>query len=56
VRRGGPATTAVDPVCGMTVATVPTTLSIRHEGETFYFCGEGCKAAFEERREHALAD
>ena len=56
VRRRRKATTAVDPICGMTVAAVPGTLSLRHEGETVYFCGEGCKAAFEERREHAVTD
>jgi xanthine dehydrogenase accessory factor len=39
--------TAVDPVCGMTVTVVPGTPSLEHEGETVYFCREGCKAAFE---------
>ncbi len=38
---------AVDPICGMTVAAVPSTLSIEHEGETVYFCCDGCKAKFE---------
>lgn len=44
---------AVDPICGMTVAAVPATLSIERDGETVYFCGEGCKAKFEAREEHA---
>jgi len=43
--RDAPAT-AIDPVCGMTVTVVPGTLSLEHEGETFYFCREGCKDAF----------
>ena len=39
--------TAVDPICGMTVSRVAGTLSLEHDGETVYFCGEGCQAAFE---------
>src|SRR5262245_44478540 len=38
---------AVDPVCGMTVAAVPGTPSVEFEGETVYFCCEGCAATFE---------
>ena len=48
------AVTAVDPICGMTVAAVPSTLSVEHEGETVYFCGAGCKAAFE--MQHAVSE
>ncbi len=51
--REAPAT-AVDPVCGMTVTVAPGTPSLEHEGETVYFCREGCKAAFE--LQHAAAD
>jgi len=40
-------TLAVDPICGMTVAAVPGTPSLEHEGETVYFCCDGCKAKFE---------
>jgi xanthine dehydrogenase accessory factor len=46
----GPAT-AIDPICGMTVLLDAQALSIEHAGETHYFCGEGCKQAFE--RQHA---
>jgi xanthine dehydrogenase accessory factor len=46
---------AVDPICGMTVAAVASTPSIRHAGETVYFCCEGCKAKFETQHEHAGA-
>ena len=46
--------TAVDPICGMTVAAVPSTLSVEHEGETVYFCREGCKATFE--LQHAASE
>ena len=38
---------AVDPICGMTVAAVPSTPSIEHEGKTVYFCCDGCRAKFE---------
>jgi xanthine dehydrogenase accessory factor len=58
VRRGEPAsaTAAVDPICGMTVAAVTSTPSVRYDGQTVYFCGEGCKSAFEKQHGHALAD
>jgi Cu+-exporting ATPase len=38
---------AIDPVCGMTVATGAGKPSTVHEGETFHFCSHGCKAKFE---------
>jgi xanthine dehydrogenase accessory factor len=47
--------TAVDPVCGMTVAAVASTPSLRYNGETVYFCCDGCKAKFEAQHEHARA-
>jgi xanthine dehydrogenase accessory factor len=59
-RRGGevaavpaPARIAVDPICGMTVAAVAGTPSVVRDGETFYFCGEGCRAKFEAQGGHA---
>ena len=57
-RASGPTApaTAVDPICGMTVAAVPRTLSLRHEGETVYFCCEGCRAKFELAHQHAATD
>jgi xanthine dehydrogenase accessory factor len=39
---------AVDPVCGMTVAATPGTPHLEHEGALVYFCGEHCRAAFEQ--------
>jgi xanthine dehydrogenase accessory factor len=42
-RREG---TATDPVCGMTVATVETSLHLDHDGERRWFCGSGCLRAF----------
>src|SRR4051812_15299268 len=52
-RRRKDTVTAVDPICGMTVTVVPGTPSRVQEGETVYFCREGCKAAFE--LQHAAA-
>ena len=55
IRRGRsstPALTAIDPICGMTVAAVASTPSVASDGETVYFCSEGCKARFE----HAVTD
>jgi len=39
-------TTAVDPVCGMTVAAVDATLHADVDGVRTWFCGEGCRTAF----------
>ena len=42
---------AKDPVCGMEVNPEVATaqgLSSEHEGETYYFCGRGCKLDFDE--------
>jgi xanthine dehydrogenase accessory factor len=38
---------AIDPVCGMTVATGPGALTLEHNGTTYYFCCAGCRRAFE---------
>ncbi|MET8249593.1 XdhC family protein [Streptomyces sp. NPDC005202] len=39
--------TAIDPVCGMTVAAVEHTPHSDAAGERRWFCAEGCRAAFE---------
>jgi xanthine dehydrogenase accessory factor len=41
-----PAVTGTDPVCGMAVATVETSLHLDHDGERRWFCGSGCLRAF----------
>ena len=51
----GSPTLAIDPICGMTVAAVPGTPSVQHNGETVYFCCEGCAAKFQAQHEHAVA-
>jgi len=38
--------TAIDPVCGMSVVTVESSLHLDHEGQRVWFCGSGCLRAF----------
>jgi xanthine dehydrogenase accessory factor len=42
--------TAVDPICGMTVVVGADTPSSERDGETVYFCCEGCKRTFEQQQ------
>ncbi|MFC9279114.1 XdhC family protein [Streptomyces collinus] len=42
----------VDPVCGMTVAITPATLTLDRAGTTVYFCGPGCQHAFADDPTH----
>jgi P-type Cu+ transporter len=42
---GGPAATAIDPVCEMVVDTA-TARSAEVGGKTYYFCSEGCRTKF----------
>jgi xanthine dehydrogenase accessory factor len=44
-----PPATAVDPICGMSVLIDSSALSVQRDGETYYFCGEHCKRAFEQQ-------
>ncbi len=46
-------TTAVDPICGMTVLAAPDTPHLEHDGDTVYFCCEGCREKYQQ--EHADA-
>ena len=42
---------AKDPVCGMEVNPEVASaqgLTSEHEGQTYYFCGKGCKLDFDE--------
>lgn len=38
---------AVDPVCKMTVDPDQAAATAEYQGQTYYFCAQGCKAAFE---------
>ena len=42
---------AIDPVCGMQVDPATARergLTSDHEGQTYFFCGKGCKLDFDE--------
>ena len=41
------AAVAIDPVCGMEVVAAEPSLHVVADGRTVWFCGEGCKRAFE---------
>ena len=40
------AATAIDPVCGMTVATVEASLHLDDDGQVVWFCSEGCMSSY----------
>ena len=42
--------TAIDPICGMTVDAVDTSNPLEVDGETYWFCCPGCRAAFESQQ------
>ena len=43
MRRSG----HVDPVCGMKVDEKSAASCMRHDGESYYFCGPACRQKFE---------
>jgi len=45
-------TTVVDPVCGMTVQAAGARYTSAYDGQTFFFCGIGCKERFDREPEH----
>jgi YHS domain-containing protein len=46
---------AIDYVCGMTVNT-ETSASTEYQGQTYYFCCNGCKGAFEKAADYYIAE
>ena len=38
--------TAIDPVCGMTVTVLPDTPHLQHDGVDYWFCNPGCRDTF----------
>ena len=40
-------TTAIDPVCGMTVDSATTQHRSFLNGKAYYFCAAGCKLSFD---------
>ncbi|HKD21530.1 MAG TPA: HAD-IC family P-type ATPase, partial [Rhizomicrobium sp.] len=41
-----PGSSAIDPVCGMTVDPAKTPHHAQHDGHDFHFCGAGCREKF----------
>ncbi len=37
-----------DPVCGMQIDSESAAGKSEYQGKTYYFCGTGCKKAFDE--------
>lgn len=46
----------IDPVCGMTVEEAPNALTMEYKGTKYYFCGPGCRRAFEKDPEKYLKE
>ncbi len=42
---------AKDPVCGMGVSEQRAAGKSEYQGQTYYFCSPGCKAAFDQEPE-----
>jgi Cu+-exporting ATPase len=42
---------ATDPVCGMSIDEKTAAATVTHNGRTYYFCSESCKAKFLEAPE-----
>lgn len=49
-----PARFAVDPICGMSVPAEPSSPQLEHDGETIYFCCEGCRERYREEHPDAV--
>jgi YHS domain-containing protein len=45
----------VDPVCGMQVDPHKTDLTAEYDGQTYFFCAENCRKAFENQPRKYLA-
>lgn len=39
-------TMVTDPVCGMRIDTDDAAATAEYEGETYYFCSQGCRDTF----------
>lgn len=46
---------AKDPVCGMEVDEKKAAATATYKGQTYYFCAQACKRAFEKDPEKYLA-
>jgi putative ABC transport system ATP-binding protein len=43
-------TMAADPVCGMAIEREKAAATLRRNGDSYYFCSQGCRAEFEARQ------
>jgi len=50
-----PSVIAIDPVCGMEVVTEGAQHVSEYQGDTYYFCGKGCRLEFEDDPDRILA-
>jgi YHS domain-containing protein len=46
----------LDPVCGMTVEEGPGAITYDYNNNTYYFCSNGCRRAFEKDPEKYLRE
>ncbi len=46
---------AIDPICKMEVDEATAKITSEYNGETYYFCAPGCKAAFDSDPEKYLS-
>ena len=47
--------THTDPVCGMQVDEQKAAGQSEYDGQTYYFCGQGCKDRFDQNPEQYAA-
>jgi len=45
----------IDPVCGMKVFPGNSAFVVNYQGDSYYFCAEGCRKAFESNPTNYLA-
>lgn len=47
---------AIDPICKMVVDEKNAKYKSEYKGKTYYFCGAGCKKAFDKNPENYVRD
>ena len=46
----------IDPVCGMQVDEKSAAATSEYQGQTYFFCAPGCKAAFDKEPDKYLEE
>lgn len=54
--KGGEIFMAKDPVCGMDVDPKTAAGKSEYNGQTYYFCSNGCKKAFDKEPKKYVGD